>query len=603
MDAAVLNAAASPTVYIADGSITGAALDVDDVVDAIGDALLGVNFLPQGAFAYDLFRTPPAAVDCATTVLTWVARDWWVLATGATATAEASAITPTDRSDNSLKLNGATSLTELEAGTWVPPEVAGLLKNVAVKVTCYVYNSTGATISPELVIRTAATKGVPALSGAGVDYAADTTAANGAWTRLTFTLDTTLTNTSSWLKGVQMSVKISGANVPGSGEYVSISQMAMEAVAVSSVWLRPEPALPQVPAGTVFPYAGPTTKLPAGWLACDGTSYAATTYPRLFEAIGYAHGGSAGNFNVPDGRGRTFVGAEVSGSSQSRMEVSMSATGTSGQATLTVTSTAGLRLGMGAYGTNVATGAYIIGLTETVVTVSANHSGTVNSTVRFGKLGASADPETVGSAGNGMSYGRNEVKLTKMACSTATNTTLTVPGLDGLACGMTVSGTNIPAGTTIACFLTPTTVRLAFTSPATATTGTTSGLTMTFGVEAPEGNQWERYQYLLANPTILCRFSGAADQALQTGAASELINYLIAPGWAVTGEAGAAIVAGTYVSTVDTSGLTNFSLSAAAGNAGAANYELTFSGSSLSRTGTPTPDTLPAFTGNWIIKY
>lgn len=52
-------------------------------------------------------------------------------------------------------------------------------------------------------------------------------------------------------------------------------------------------------------YSGPD----AGWLMCDGSSYATTTHPTLFAAIGYTYGGSGANFNVPDFKGRMPIGA------------------------------------------------------------------------------------------------------------------------------------------------------------------------------------------------------------------------------------------------------------------------------------------------------
>jgi len=49
---------------------------------------------------------------------------------------------------------------------------------------------------------------------------------------------------------------------------------------------------------------------PAGWLMCDGSSYARVgQYANLFAAIGTAYGGSGTTFNVPDLRGRVMVGA------------------------------------------------------------------------------------------------------------------------------------------------------------------------------------------------------------------------------------------------------------------------------------------------------
>lgn len=57
-----------------------------------------------------------------------------------------------------------------------------------------------------------------------------------------------------------------------------------------------------LPTGAVVPYSGASA--PDGYLLCDGTSYARTTYPDLFSAIGTAYGTADGShFNVPDMRG------------------------------------------------------------------------------------------------------------------------------------------------------------------------------------------------------------------------------------------------------------------------------------------------------------
>ena len=59
--------------------------------------------------------------------------------------------------------------------------------------------------------------------------------------------------------------------------------------------------------GFITEYGGGSA--PAGWLLCDGTPYLTASYPALFAAIGYLHGGGGGVFNVPDCRGRATVGA------------------------------------------------------------------------------------------------------------------------------------------------------------------------------------------------------------------------------------------------------------------------------------------------------
>ncbi len=67
-----------------------------------------------------------------------------------------------------------------------------------------------------------------------------------------------------------------------------------------------------VPAGTVVAFAG--SKAPQGWLLCDGNKgkpLARAEYPELFQAIGYAHGGSGDFFMIPDYRGVFLRGVDA----------------------------------------------------------------------------------------------------------------------------------------------------------------------------------------------------------------------------------------------------------------------------------------------------
>jgi len=72
-----------------------------------------------------------------------------------------------------------------------------------------------------------------------------------------------------------------------------------------------------VPAGTLLLYGGPTA--PSGYLLPYGQVVAQATYPALYVAYGttYDTGGEgAGNFRMPDWRGRTFTGKlDMGGSS------------------------------------------------------------------------------------------------------------------------------------------------------------------------------------------------------------------------------------------------------------------------------------------------
>ena len=64
-----------------------------------------------------------------------------------------------------------------------------------------------------------------------------------------------------------------------------------------------------VPAGIINQYGGSVA--PAGYLMCTGQSILTAEYPALFQAIGYAYGGSGANFIVPDLRSRVPVGKGV----------------------------------------------------------------------------------------------------------------------------------------------------------------------------------------------------------------------------------------------------------------------------------------------------
>lgn len=72
----------------------------------------------------------------------------------------------------------------------------------------------------------------------------------------------------------------------------------------------------QVPAGVVLPFAGSTA--PTGWLLCYGQVVSQTTYADLYAALSttYNTGGEgAGNFRLPDLRGRTTAGKDNMGGS------------------------------------------------------------------------------------------------------------------------------------------------------------------------------------------------------------------------------------------------------------------------------------------------
>ena len=78
-----------------------------------------------------------------------------------------------------------------------------------------------------------------------------------------------------------------------------------------------------MPVGSVIPFAGNESKLPNGWLLCDGTEYDTNTrpeYENLRGVIGNVYGGSGGTkFQVPDLRGRVVVGVNNMGGTSTNL--------------------------------------------------------------------------------------------------------------------------------------------------------------------------------------------------------------------------------------------------------------------------------------------
>lgn len=79
--------------------------------------------------------------------------------------------------------------------------------------------------------------------------------------------------------------------------------------------------------GMVVPFAGLETKVPSGWLFCNGQSVSTTTYSALFSVIGYTYGGAGVSFNVPDLRGRIPFGKADTVSSSSALSLASFSSG------------------------------------------------------------------------------------------------------------------------------------------------------------------------------------------------------------------------------------------------------------------------------------
>jgi microcystin-dependent protein len=81
----------------------------------------------------------------------------------------------------------------------------------------------------------------------------------------------------------------SEAGIVGPTGPASMQQMGINCPGMVSIWASSTP--------------------PPAWFEQDGRSLLVADYPALFAVIGYQHGGSGPNFNLPDARGRAIYGA------------------------------------------------------------------------------------------------------------------------------------------------------------------------------------------------------------------------------------------------------------------------------------------------------
>lgn len=108
--------------------------------------------------------------------------------------------------------------------------------------------------------------------------------------------------TADWLNAVQEEIAQAIEGFGGTVDPAVPNQLAQVLQAYLSSVIADPP-------GVVKGYGGAAA--PAGYLICDGSAVSRATYPALFAAIGTTYGAGNGTttFGLPDGRGRTLIGA------------------------------------------------------------------------------------------------------------------------------------------------------------------------------------------------------------------------------------------------------------------------------------------------------
>jgi microcystin-dependent protein len=167
----------------------------------------------------------------------------------------------------------------------------------------------------------------------------------------------------------------------------------------ASILPPPAASADSVKPGTMAPFAGAAA--PMGWLLCFGQAVSRSAFPDLFTAIGTTYGVGDGSttFGLPDMRGRVPGGKDdMGGAAAGRLSVTLTGTkaSTANGSITGLSSTAGLAIGMRAFGTGIGTNAVISAITSgTAVTLSVNSTSTGAGTIRF----AVVDGATLGAVG------------------------------------------------------------------------------------------------------------------------------------------------------------------------------------------------------------
>lgn len=205
-----------------------------------------------------------------------------------------------------------------------------------------------------------------------------------------------------------------------------------------------------VAAGIMADFGGDTA--PTGWLLCDGSAVSRTTYAALFAAVGtkWGVGDGSSTFNLPDLRDRLTIGkGDMGGTAAHRVGASLSGTraSTANGIITGLSSTAGLAVGMQAFGTGIGSGATIQSIDSgTQVTLSAVNTAIGTGLIRF----AVADTLTLGAAGGSATQKLTTAQIpahnhTGVAASAGAHThTYNAPGS-----GVGNVGESGPAGTPV----------------------------------------------------------------------------------------------------------------------------------------------------------
>lgn len=220
---AKLRQMAQPTVSVAAGSITDAELNLPAVTAALGTNTRP-NLLTNGNFAEP--RWAANSISCAAGEETWNAEAWVAKPAGGAVTFAKSTEVPMNAlSLHSAEIGGATGVTTCQLGQNIERALSGTLAR-KVTFSAWIYNNTGASATPQVVLATADTAN-DWTSLTVQDTTNLTPCPNVTWTKVTAVLDcTTLPNIGY---GLRIAVQFPSGSLDSSGKKWNLAQAKLEA--------------------------------------------------------------------------------------------------------------------------------------------------------------------------------------------------------------------------------------------------------------------------------------------------------------------------------------------------------------------------------------
>jgi hypothetical protein len=175
-----LAATANPTARLDAGAVTARELAIDLGSNAFTNRLINGNF--------DVWQRGTAAVNCTAGARTYRADRWYVTPVGATITQERSTSVPDDYSRYSLLLTGATSVATVDVAQRLTAQTVLTGGKLTMIFSCQVYNNSGASFTPTLIVRTPSAADTWTTNTARLTQVLGT-CANAAWTQVSYSFD------------------------------------------------------------------------------------------------------------------------------------------------------------------------------------------------------------------------------------------------------------------------------------------------------------------------------------------------------------------------------------------------------------------------------